>query len=98
MPVSRAVSVSSGLRSVATEPRIYPLSRGRFWPYSANDPDQIQQAGVIPSIPYDRVVQCQKICRRLFGISFQERSYRPAKLTRFQNFLIFAILAKFGLP
>ena len=30
-----------------TVPRIHFLSRGRFWPYLTNDPDQIQQARVI---------------------------------------------------
>jgi len=70
-------------------PRTHPLSRGRFWPYLANDPDQIQQAGVIISSPLGRMVQGQKICRRVFGISVRGRSYRAPNLTNAATFLDF---------
>jgi len=41
-------------------PRIYPLSRGQFWPYLANAPDQIQQARIILSIALCRGIQGEK--------------------------------------
>ena len=66
-----------------------PPEKGRFWPYLANDPDQIQQPGIIISSPLGSVVQGQKICRRLFGISFRERSYRAPKFTYVATFLDF---------
>ena len=69
--------------------RIHPLSRGRFRSYLANDPDQIQYAEVILSVPFGRMVQVQNNCRRLFGISVRGRSYKSAKLTSFPKFFDF---------
>jgi len=70
-------------------PQTYTPETGRFWPYLAKDPDQIRQAGVIISSPLGRVFQVQKICRRLFGISFRGRSYRTPNLTYAATFLDF---------